>query len=257
MKTPVCFILICLLSFSSNLSGQSRQKSSLIKDTPESPEMIYVPAGEFMMGSNSGEEDEKPVHKIILKDFYIGKYEVTQREWTAVMGTNPSDFPGRNNPVEYVNLNEVQEYLKKLSKLTGHKYRLPTEAEWEYACRAGSLSKYCFGNNPADLDEYGWHRENSVEGTSSSGQKKPNEWGLYDMHGNVWEWCQDVYGDKYYSRSPQNDPPGPSSGGNRVVRGGGWPSGSGTVRSAYRLFCYYGDRNNYIGFRCVREADTK
>jgi formylglycine-generating enzyme required for sulfatase activity len=171
-------------------------------------EFILIPAGSFTMGSNDGDSDEKPPHTVtISRPFYIGKYEVTQKQWVIIMGNNPSGFKGGNNPVENVSWNDVQEFIRKLNAKEGTTaYRLPTEAEWEYACRAGSTTKYCFGNDKSQLGQYAWYEKNSDNKTHPVGQLQANAWGLYDMHGNVWEWCEDWYGEDYYSSSPSTDP---------------------------------------------------
>jgi formylglycine-generating enzyme required for sulfatase activity len=189
------------------------------------------------MGSTTGSSDEKPLHSVtISKGFYMGKFEVTQKEWVAIMGSNPSYFEGDNRPVERVSWNDVQEFIKKLNaKEGGDKYRLPTEAEWEYACRAGSNGKWHFGDNENQLGDYAWYTANSGNETKPVGQKKPNAFGLHDMHGNVWEWCQDWYGKDYYGNSPKTDPTGPSSGSYRVYRGGSWPDTAPDARCASEL----------------------
>jgi formylglycine-generating enzyme required for sulfatase activity len=195
------------------------------------------------MGSNE-RDDEKPVHRVkITKGFWMGKYEVTQEQWEAVMGTNLSRFKGAQNPVESVSWNEVVEFCRK----TGT--RLPTEAEWEYACRAGTTTKYSSGDSDSDLDGVAWYSGNSGNTTHPVGQKQPNAWGLYDMYGNVWEWCADWYAGSYYQNSTGNDPTGPPSGSVRVLRGGSWFSDPGGCRSAGRVWIYPGSRFSYIGFR--------
>jgi formylglycine-generating enzyme required for sulfatase activity len=178
--------------------------------------MIELPGGTFLMGSENGSDDEKPVHEVTVSAFAIGKYPVTQAQWQAVMGDNPSHFKGDDLPVENVSWNDVQEFIKRLNQNDSkYQYRLPTEAEWEYACRTGD--EYA-----GDLDAMAWYHNNSNNQTHPVGQKPANAWGLYDMHGNVWEWCQDWYDSSYYDQNPVTDPQGPNSGAYRVVRGGSW-----------------------------------
>ena len=219
-------------------------------------EFVLIPAGEFLMGSNNGLDSEKPVHRVrISKAFYLGKYEVTQGEWQAVMGNNPSRFRGAVNlPVEQVSWDEVQAFIRTLNEREGGaRYRLPTEAEWEYAARAGSTTAYSFGDHPGQLGDYAWYGNNGGGQTHPVGQKKPNSWGLYDMYGNVWEWVQDWYG--AYRADAVTDPSGPPSGSARVIRGGGWFPGAGDCRSAVRNFAGPGDRRGYLGFRLLRTAE--
>ena len=195
-------------------------------------EMILIPAGEFLMGSPDSEYDpfstgNDPQHKVrITKPFYLGKYLVTQEQWQAVIGNNPSCFKGAKNPVERVSWDDCQEFLKNLNVDNPFRpigeFRLPTEAQWEYACRAGSTTRYYFGDDELTLGEYAWYDANSRHTTHQVGERKPNAWGLYDMHGNVWEWCQDWYDDRYYATSPTNDPTGAAGGSGRVLRGGSW-----------------------------------
>ena len=211
-------------------------------------ELVLMPAGEFEMGSNDGDRDEKPVHTVkITKPFYLSTTEVTQAQYEAVMGTNPSRFKGPDLPVEEVSWEVAMEFCKKLSAKENKPYRLPTEAEWEYACRAGTKTNYCFGNNEDDLGDYAWYDKNAGKQTHPVGQKKPNAWGLYDMHGNVYEWCADWYGD--YPGETLIDPAGPTTGVIRVLRGGGWLSGARYCRSAYRLRFGPGFRYYSLGFR--------
>ena len=188
-------------------------------------EMVYVEGGTFVMGATSEQgsdayDNEKPVHSVTLSGYYIGKCEVTQELWEAVMGSNPSNFKGAQNPVERVSWNDCQNFIKKLNSLTGRTFRLPTEAEWEYAARGGNKSlhyKYSGSGNIGDVARY-W--DNSGKKTHAVGTKSPNELGIYDMSGNVMEWCSDWYG--YYSAGAQTNPQGPSSGSYRVLRGGSW-----------------------------------
>ena len=218
---------------------------------------VLIPKGTFMMGSpsnESGRDSDEKQHKVTLtKGFYMGTTEVTQAQWKAIMGDDPSYFKGDDNPVEIVSWNDAQEFIKKLNRKDGtNKYRLPTEAEWEYACRAGSKTKFCFGDSDSRLGDYAWYSNNSSSKTHSVAQKKPNAWGLYDMHGNVYEWCGDWY-DKNYPGGYVTDPKGPSSGSYRVYRGGSWGSGrAGGCRSANRDDFTPGRRDDYRGLRLAR-----
>jgi formylglycine-generating enzyme required for sulfatase activity len=218
-------------------------------------ELVRIPAGEFMMGSDSDRPDEKPAHKVVIsKPFYLGKYEVTQAQCLDVMGTNPSHFKGDpNRPVERVSWKMVQEFVSKLNAREGHNlYRLPTEAEWEYAARAGSTTKYYFGDDDALLEQYAWYNKNDKGTSHPVGQLKPNAWGLYDMMGDVWEWVQDWRGP--YAAGQQGDPQGPASGNARGYRGGGWGYPSVRCRVAFRSY----DSPDYVygthGFRLAMTA---
>lgn len=193
-----------------------------IKDPVVGIEFVLVKGGCFEMGSFLTNGDAKPTHQVCLEDFYMGKYEVTQGQWKAVMAGNPSENrAGDNYPVENVSWEDVQEFIGRLNKLTGGKYRLPTEAEWEYAARSGGKKERWAGTNDhMELKEYAWYEENSSLATHPVGQKRPNGAGLYDMCGNVLEWVADWYGEKYYHDSPKNNPEGPSSGDAKVLRGG-------------------------------------
>ncbi len=213
-------------------------------------EFVRIEPGTFQMGSASGDDDEKPVHKVTLsKGFDLQTTEVTQAQWEAVMGKNPSSFKGPDRPVEQVSWNDVQAFLAKLNaKENTTRYRLPTEAEWEYACRAGGLEP----DAAPDLDAVAWREANSSKRTQPVGRKKPNPWGLYDMRGNVWEWVQDWIGP--YAPGAQTDPQGPPSGGQyRGMRGGSWKLDFATrFRAAFRGGAEPGHRSDSIGFRCVR-----
>jgi formylglycine-generating enzyme required for sulfatase activity len=220
-------------------------------------EFVRIPAGTFQMGSNDGSDDERPVHQVtISQPFDLGKYPVTQAQWEAVMGDNPSAFTGDpTRPVEKVSWEDVQRFIEQLNArdhTAGVTYRLPTEAEWEYAARAGTTTAYSFGDDPAQLDAYAWYDDNSGDTTHPVGQKQPNPWGLYDMHGNVWEWVQDWYGT--YPAEAVTDPQGPDTGSDRVFRGGGWTYGAGDCRSAYRGNAVPGDRGFILGFRLLRQV---
>jgi len=199
--------------------------------------LVLIPAGEFDMGSPKGEEDrddDEVLHRVrITKPFYIGKHPVTQAQWEAVSGPSPSDFKGAENPVESVSWHDCQGFAEELNcRLGGSRFALPTEAQWEYACRAGSHMRFCFGRSSRKLANYAWYEDNSGNETHPVGRKRPNAWGLHDVHGNVWEWCADWYGK--YPTSAAEDPRGPSSGGNRVLRGGSWSNGPKLLRSANR-----------------------
>jgi formylglycine-generating enzyme required for sulfatase activity len=226
-------------------------------------ELVWIPAGSFTMGSPDNEsgryDDEGPQHKVtISKGFWMGKHEVTQEQWQAVMGRNPSKFKGSKNPVEQVSWDGCQSYIQQLNrKVQGVGFRLPTEAEWEYACRAGTTTAFHYGN---DLDAslanfdgnypYGNGRKGEYRRkTVPVGSFKPNAFGLYDMHGNVWEWCQDWYG--AYPSGAVTDPAGPGAGSSRVLRGGSWLNHARGCRSAGRYNRVPGNRIFDIGFRVV------
>jgi formylglycine-generating enzyme required for sulfatase activity len=241
-------------------------KSSEQRDTnePVSPsretttsigmEFVLIPAGEFLMGSNEGDDNERPAHRVrITEPFYMGKYEVTQAQWEAVMGTNPSHFKGHpNRPVESVSWNKVQEFIKRLNRQEGREVcRLPTEAQWEYAARAGTTTEW-YEN---DVDAIAWYSQNSGGGTHEVGQKRPNAWGLYDMLGNVWEWCRD--GRRKYTSAGVIDPIGPEAGGYRVFRGGGLDTDASHLRAAKRGVSDPGEHYFDVGFRCSSSGPSK
>ena len=213
--------------------------------------MVYVEGGTFTMGATSEQkkpdDDEKPTHRVSLSSFYIGKYEVTQALWKAVMGSNPSRFEGDNLPVERVSWNDCQTFLRKLNAMTGKNFRLPTEAEWEFSARGGNWSRGYQYSGSNVLSDVAWYYDNSGSKTHNVGTKAPNELGIYDMSGNVWEWCQDWYGD--YHGYSQTNPTGPSCGANRVYRGGSWGSGAWLCRVAFRDNYTPGSRGNGLGLR--------
>lgn len=230
-------------------------------------EFILVTAGDFEMGSPSNERRRKlwesPVHKVtIKKSFYLGKYQVTQEQWSKIMRSNPSYFRGEKLPVEDVSWEDVQVFIRKLNALenAGEKipvYRLPTEAEWEYAARAGTTSSYFFGDNEPELKEYAWFLKNSGLETHPAGMKKPNPWGFYDLYGNVGEWVQDEYHISYKGAPSDGraweNPFSNVSVPIRIRRGGGWNGSAGCCRSAERLFAAQDRRLNSLGFRVVKE----
>ncbi|GCL58127.1 SUMF1/EgtB/PvdO family nonheme iron enzyme [Microcystis aeruginosa] len=224
-------------------------------------EMVSLPAGEFLMGSADSDFDavsrEKPQHQVQVNSFAIGKYPVTQAQYEAVMGINPSEFKNNpQNPVEQVSWNDAQAFCQKLSQITGKTYRLPTEAEWEYACRAGTTTRYYFGDDASQLGDYAWYSANSQSKTHPVGQKKPNAWGLYDMIGNVWEWCEDDWHDNYIG-APKDGSAWPINNDNRshlkCLRGGSWNSYKAPdyCRSAIRSRNLPSYDNYSRGFRVV------
>jgi len=270
-----CVVLIFLLIIQQNsdkdLKNKAVQRQKKVNVNGVPIEMVYIPAGSFLMGSSEGEEsrqeNESPQHNIAINnDFWMGKYEVTQGQWKVVMDGNEAYFQeGDNYPVEWVSWDQVQEFIKKLNEKTGLRFRLPSEAEWEYACRTGTTTPFYFGssltadqanfngNYPFGEASKGIYREK----TTPVGSFKPNAWGLYDMHGNVWEWCEDVYrADIYanpelYSKNLSGNPVYIGQGSYRVFRGGGWIGNGVVCRSASRG----GERQmyafNFIGFRLV------
>ncbi|MEM9935024.1 MAG: formylglycine-generating enzyme family protein, partial [Bacteroidota bacterium] len=216
--------------------------------------MVKVEGGSFNMGSNDKDDDEKPIHKVSLSGFYISKYEITQAQYTAFMGNNPSKFSNCSQcPVERVSWHDANAFIRKLNTLTGKRYRLPTEAEWEYATREGQKSQSYTYSGGDELGELGWYNDNSGSKTQPVGKKKANELGLYDMSGNVYEWCADWYGNDYYSASQgAQNPKGPTRGEYRVIRGGSWNVYLSVARVSNRNFAYPIYRFNYVGFRLCR-----
>jgi formylglycine-generating enzyme required for sulfatase activity len=238
-------------------------------------EMVLVPAGKFIMGDDRGEDDEKPAHEVELCAFYIDTCEVTQAAYESLMGRNPAKFVGPDRPVErlswhaamqFCNMRSLREGLKpcydpktQQCDFAANGYRLPTEAEWEYACRAGSTTPWSFGDNSADLDKHAWFKDNAAKATHPVKAKAPNAWGLYDMHGNVAEWCVDFYAESYSAIATKN-PRGPEKGEERALRGGSWNVGADASRSSARRsetpgladVCFGYEA---YGFRCVRRAE--
>lgn len=265
MKTILLFLLLWLVVWVGETSAQSVPATydTLILINPETPVYLtFVPAGTFSMGSRAAdpmhEPDEAPVREVTLtSDFYLGTYEVTQQQWQAVMGHNPAVFQTFDNspshPVEYVTWSEAQEFITQLNELGMGTFRLPTEAEWEYACRAGTTTAYYWGDKMATngSSKYAWANSRSFAQTHPVGTKQPNAWGLYDMSGNVWEWCQDWY--VPYKRKPQTDPKGPATGTMKVFRGGSWYDFREAQRSANRHKHTPNEPYAAIGFRLVWE----
>ncbi|MHB8971759.1 MAG: formylglycine-generating enzyme family protein [Pirellulaceae bacterium] len=218
--------------------------------------LVLIPSGEFQMGSPGtevGRDDDEQAHRVrITKSFHLAVHEVTQSQYESVMAVNPSHFKGPQHPVATVSWDNAVEFCDKLSalpeeKAAGRSYCLPTEAEWEYACRAGSTTQFSFGDDAAELGNHAWFKDNSAATTHPVGEKRPNAWGLYDMHGNVLEWCADWFGE--YSASPADDPTGPSTGTDRVTRGGSWDYAASLCRAADRDKRLPGVRNLGLGFR--------
>jgi len=235
-------------------------------------DLVLIQGGRFTMGDK--EQVDAPVHEVVVSSFYIDKYLVTQEQFQKVMGDNPSRWKGDKNPVEQVRWSDAVKFCNQRSQLEklqpcydlktwrcnfdADGYRLPTEAEWEYACRAGSTTAFFFGDNPAKLSDYAWFEKNSGGRPQPVGQKQANAWSLFDICGNVWEWCNDFYKVDYYKESPQKDPRGPNEGQTKVVRGGAWRFKPESCRSGYR----YNENPGYAdvcfgydiyGFRCVRK----
>ncbi|MCY2926401.1 MAG: formylglycine-generating enzyme family protein [Planctomycetota bacterium] len=220
--------------------------------------LALIPAGKFMMGSpvteKNREPKEGPQREVTISiPFYMGVYEVTTAQYEALMRKNPSNHHGAQNPVDTVSWNDAVEFCRTFSAKTDKAVRLPTEAEWEYACRAGTKTRFGYGDNDSDLGEYAWYRANSAMTTHPVGQKKPNAWGLYDMHGNVWEWCLDWFSDSY-ANAETRDPQGPASGNLRVLRGGSWVTDARFCRSAVRPMLTPSTRNAVNGFRVVVDS---
>jgi formylglycine-generating enzyme required for sulfatase activity len=223
--------------------------------------LVLIPAGKFLMGSPKSEKGhrdiEGPQHEVtISRPFYMGMCEVTQEQYRQIMGTDPSPFKGPSMPVQHVKWYEAVEFCKKLSRATGKRITLPTEAQWEYACRAGSKTRFSFGDDDSKLPDYAWvseHIEDSMDSMHRVGQKLPNPWGLYDMHGNVWEWCADWFAESYANEG-KTDPMGPASGSFRVLRGGSRAKDPRSLRCAFRNGLPPDFSFGNVGFRVVVEC---
>jgi sulfatase modifying factor 1 len=262
-KKKVLFVLILSLLFLITITlsmAQQGEKSDAPAPTYTDPttgvEFVLVKGGCFDMGDvfGDGYKNEKPVHNVCVDDFYMGKFLVTQKQWSTVSGSNPSFFKscGENCPVEQVSSGDVQDYLRALNRRSGKNFRLPTEAEWEFAARSGGKKeKWAGTSNESDLGAYAWYSANSGSKTHPTGLKNPNGLGLYDMTGNVWEWVADWYDEDYYSNSPKDNPRGPSHGSLRVGRGGGWRGEPRIVRTSGRGSLDPDSRSRNIGFRLV------
>ena len=237
--------------WSSNVTASQKEVLQKLIDS-----MVNIEGGTFTMGATleQGDDagsDEKPAHKVTLSDYFMGKTEVTQELWVAVMGRNPSHFKGNYLPVENVSWDDCQEFIKKLNSLTGLNFRLPTEAEWEYAARGGKKNRGCKYSGSNDIGSVAWYMDNSSSKIHAVAAKLPNELGLYDMSGNVFEWCSDWYGD--YSSVSQTNPIGPSSGSVRVIRGGCLSDRTSGCRVSLRIFCVPNRRLDTLGLRLVSD----
>ncbi len=250
MKATATFVLTCALLIAA--AGRADSAPKIV--------MVYVKGGCYHMGDTfgGGHTSEKPVHEVCVDDFYIGKYPVTQAEWQAVTNSNPSHFKdcGGNCPAEQVLWKDAVAFIEKLNRISGKNYRLPTEAEWEYAARSGGKKeKYSGGNRASTL---AWYSDNSGGKTHPVGLKAPNGLGIYDMSGNVWQWVSDWYDPKYYSRSPRENPQGPASGTLHVIRGGAWLGSTWFARASYRGILPEGfKRIDHIGLRLAMSRKSR
>jgi formylglycine-generating enzyme required for sulfatase activity len=274
---PRIVLLALMVAVVAGCSKNDPAVESLPALQPESGgEMLLIPAGTFTMGDSAGRPDETP-HTVSVRSFYLDKVPVTQELYEKILGVNPSKRKDPKSPVEKTQWTDAVRFCNKCSELEGltpcydlntwecrfdaDGYRLPTEAEWEYACRAGGTGQYCFGDAENDLPQYAWLKPHSQGKTHPVGEKLPNRWGLYDMHGNVWQWCNDWYGETYYSECPAENPHGPATGKMRVLRGGAWDCTAEKCRSGYRHkeFPVYSDAcfgADSYGFRRARNAEA-
>lgn len=238
------------------VGNQVQFRITAIEDRVKEPEMVLVKGGAFLMGTNGVKDnalsgDEWPKHNVILRDYYIGRYEITQELWAKIMGSNPSHFKCLHCPIENISWDEVQEFIRKLNHLTGKSFDLPSEAQWEYAASGGVNSSGYIYSGSNDLTKVAWYVANAENKTSPVGYKRANELGIYDMTGNVWEWCRDWYASDYYENSSKKNPEGPAQGSQRVVRGGAWRTSVAFSRITTRFFEYPDAKSNIVGFRLI------
>ncbi len=252
------WLVVLVLLCSAPASAEPKQGSTWV-DSVTGMDFVWVPVGTFEMGCGSWSsecyDEEKPVHTVRVNGFWLGKFEVTQGQWKKVMGNNPSRLKrGDNYPVESVSWNDAKKFISKLNALSFAKFRLPTEAEWEYAARSGGKpEKFAGGNSMNDVDRVAWYEGNSGNGTHAVGTKAPNGLGLYDMSGNVWEWCEDVYSGSAYSFHQKDNPVyATNEKSARVTRGGAWRGGQRFVRTTSRNDAAPGSGNFIVGFRLAR-----
>ncbi|MDR1165999.1 MAG: formylglycine-generating enzyme family protein [Deltaproteobacteria bacterium] len=247
--TPLVLIAIALFSLNLDARAQPQEVTNSI-----GMEFVLIQPGTFTMGSEEW-TDASPRRQVsITKPFYLGKFPVTQKEWETVMGSNPSSFKGSDNPVETISWDDARIFLAKLNALEKtERYRLPTEAQWEYAARAGATSEYILGDTIENLDDYAWHADNSDKSTHPVGLKKPNPWGLYDMIGNVWEYQNDWHDRNYYANAPNADPIGPTDGESRISRGCSWDF-IFTCAFGYRAAFKPSSADDDVGFRVAFDA---
>lgn len=254
LVTLISLLIISIISVVIIRSVNKKEDSMIINiGNGITIDLTLIKKGAFNMGSleGQGEEDEGPRHEVtISKNFYMGTYEITQAQFEEVMGYNPSKFVGENNPVDSVSYKESLEFIEKLNEITGKKFSLPTEAQWEYACNCDINTSWFYGSkeNESELESYAWIYSNSEGKPHEVGTKKANPWGLYDMYGNVQEWCNDWY-ENPYALNTKKDPMGPESGSSRVIRGGAWGDYINTVRTTYRNASGEENKNNGTGFR--------
>ncbi|MBU1168105.1 MAG: formylglycine-generating enzyme family protein [Proteobacteria bacterium] len=265
-RAPIPLSMAILLFLMGFLSACSSQKATIELDhymNSVGMDFVLVPSGSFTMGEATRSQcttcnakaDETPRHPVVIsRSFYISTHEVTQSEFMAIMNDNPSRFKGKNLPVDSVSWSNAKLYIEGLNALEKTQaYRLPTEAEWEYAARAGSETAYCFGDSPGQLTHYAWIVVNSGAKTHGVGKKNPNPWGIYDMYGNVFEWCEDWYLETFYGISPKDDPTGPNYGVSKVKRGGSMDRSARSCRSSSRAWADPQTRSDNTGFRIVKE----
>ena len=261
MKFTIALLAGLLMIVSIELiASPVRLPGGAFKDCDDCPEMVALPAGSFLMGSKADPfagsppaAYETPQHVVSIKTFSLGKFEVTQEQWFALMGNQPSNFKGRTLPVERVSWDDAKAFVKKLSEKTGKQYRLPSEAEWEYAARAGSQTAYAFGDDARELGRYDWFLQNSGQTTHPVGEKQPNAWGLHDMSGNVWEWTEDCWNANYNGAPNDGRAWTLDNCSRRVVRGGSWDFFPEFLRTAYRYWDHPTWRDYRSGFRVARD----